>query len=232
MKRLPIGILASGRGSNFEAIIGAIEAGRVNAEVRILIANRPEAHVLEVARVHGVPTAVIDHHRFASREDFDAELANVLCAEQTELVALAGFDRLITNALLDAFPARIINVHPALLPAFTGVDAQAQASSYGVTIAGATVHIVDDQVDHGPIIIQAAVPAIPGEDPLLLRNRILAQEHKIYPYAIQLFAEGRVLVTGRSVTIRGVASVREDALISPPLPNAFRIDVASRVRPC
>ena len=219
MRALPIGVLASGTGTNFEAIAEAIVSGTLDAEIRLLLCNRPHASVLERAREKGVTAEVVDHEGFEDRERFDRELVSRLCAVGTELVVLAGFDRLITAAMLEAFPQRIINIHPALLPAFKGVDAQAQATDHGVRIAGATVHIVDERVDHGPIIIQAAVPVVPGESEETVRRRILRQEHKIYPRAIQLFAEGRVRVSGRRVIIAGVGEPTGEVLISPPLEN-------------
>jgi phosphoribosylglycinamide formyltransferase-1 len=171
--------------------------------------------------VRGVKTAIIDHRSFPSREAFDTQVVAILRAEQVALLALAGFDRVVTATLLNVFPDRVLNVHPALLPAFPGMDAQAQASRYGVTIAGATVHLVDEHVDHGAIVIQAAVPTLPDEAPETLRERILAQEHRIYPYAIQLFAEGRVSVEGRRVRIRGIEGSERAALVNPPLPPDF-----------
>jgi phosphoribosylglycinamide formyltransferase-1 len=213
--------MASGRGSNFEAILKAVEVGRLDADVRILVVNRPDAAALHTARVRGVKTAIIDHRSFPSREAFDTQVVAILRAEQVALLALAGFDRVVTATLLNVFPDRVLNVHPALLPAFPGMDAQAQASRYGVTIAGATVHLVDEHVDHGAIVIQAAVPTLPDEAPETLRERILAQEHRIYPYAIQLFAEGRVSVEGRRVRIRGIEGSERAALVNPPLPPDF-----------
>lgn len=218
MKRLRLGVLASGTGTNFEAIVRAIDEDRLDAEIAVLVCNRPQARVVELASAAGIATRIIDHKRFDRREDFDAQVADALSEVGVELVVMAGFDRLVTGVLLERFSSRIINIHPALLPAFKGVDAQAQAARYGVTIAGATVHVVDDQVDHGPIIVQAAVPVVPGEDHDSVRRRILAQEHRIYPYAIQLFAEGRVRIEGRTVVVDGRAPAGDQCLISPPLP--------------
>jgi phosphoribosylglycinamide formyltransferase-1 len=213
--------MASGRGSNFGAILKAIDAGRLDADVRILVVNRPRAGALNTARERAIKAVVVDHRDFPSREAFDAHVAATLRAEQVALVALAGFDRIVTATLLNAFPDRVLNVHPALLPAFPGMDAQAQACRYGVTIAGATVHLVDEHVDHGAIIIQAAVPTLPDEESESLRARILVQEHRIYPYAIQLFAEGRVSVEGRRVRIRGIEGSEHATLVNPPLPPTF-----------
>ena len=214
---LPIGILASGTGSNAEAIAAAIADGRLDAEIRVLVCNRSTAAVLEKAAARGIATRVVDHRAFDSREAFDSEVADILVKAGVHLVAMAGFDRIVTNALLSRFPFRVLNIHPALLPAFRGADAQAQAVRYGVTISGATVHIVDADVDHGPIVVQAAVPIVPGEDVESARRRILAQEHRIYPHALQMFAEDRVRVVGRCVEIRDAAFSSDDALVSPPL---------------
>jgi phosphoribosylglycinamide formyltransferase-1 len=214
---LPIGILASGTGTNFDAIARAIDEGRLDARVSTLVCNRPDAPVLAKAAARGIEPRLIEHGSFKSREAFDTAVADALQAAHAELVVMAGFDRIVTRALLSRFPARVLNIHPALLPAFRGSDAQAQAAEYGVTIAGATVHIVDEDVDHGPILVQAAVPIVPGEDTDTVRRRILAQEHRIYPFAIQLFAEGRVRVDGRRIEISGRGVPGEECLISPPL---------------
>ncbi|RMF20231.1 MAG: phosphoribosylglycinamide formyltransferase [Deltaproteobacteria bacterium] len=217
VERLPIGILASGTGSNFVAISDAIEARRLDAEIRVLVCNRPGAPVIEKARTRGIRVELVDHRKFDSRAAFDRHVAALLREAGVRLVVLAGFDRLVTGELLSAFPERVINIHPALLPAFRGVDAQRQAAEHGVAITGATVHIVDEEVDHGPIIIQAAVPVVPGEGAEEVRRRILAQEHRIFPYAIQLFAEDRVRVEGRFVRISGRPTPGDEALVSPPI---------------
>ncbi len=219
---LSVGILASGTGTNFDAIARAIEDRRLDAHIRLLVCNHAEAPVVDKARRRDIATAIIEHARFATRERFDAAVADALANAGVELVAMAGFDRIVTSELLSRFPNRVLNIHPALLPAFRGVDAQAQAAAYGVTIAGATVHLVDAEVDHGPIVVQAAVPIRPGEGADVVRARILAQEHRIYPYALQLFAEGRVRVEGRLVLISGLDPPADESLISPPLPPRFR----------
>jgi len=215
-KKLGLGILASGTGSNFDAIARACANGEIDAEVRVLVCNRPGAAVLEKATVHGVKAVVVPHARYPDRREFDGAVADVLHAHDTELVVMAGFDRVVTGQLLSRFPQRVVNIHPSLLPAFKGLDAQGQAVEYGARIAGATVHLVDDDVDHGPILVQAAVPVLPDDDAETLRLRILAQEHRIYPRAIQLFAEGRVRVDGRRVRITGsVAPPKTAALVNP-----------------
>jgi phosphoribosylglycinamide formyltransferase-1 len=214
---LAIAILASGAGSNFEAIAEAIAAGSLDADIRLLICNRPRAAVLEKAARRDMESVVIDHRDFASREEFDAKVVEHIKHSGAQLVVMAGFDRVVTKVLIDAFPCRLINIHPSLLPAFRGSNAQRQAADYGVTVTGATVHLVDEEVDHGPIIVQAAVPVIPGEDAEAIRKRILVQEHRIYPWAIQLFAEGRIEVEGAKVRISTKAQSRDQVLISPPL---------------
>ncbi|MFQ5477370.1 MAG: phosphoribosylglycinamide formyltransferase [Candidatus Binatia bacterium] len=217
--KLPVGVLASGTGTNFEAIVRAIAASRLDAEIRMLVCNRPRAEVLERARTHGIPAVVVDHEHYGSREEFDAAVASTLVNAGAELVAMAGFDRVVTSALLKRFPQRVLNIHPALLPAFRGANAQQQASAYGVTICGATVHLVDEEVDHGPIIVQAAVAIAAGEDPKTIRERVLIEEHRIYPFAIQLFAEGRVSIEGRRAVVRGATRNEGEVLTSPKLSN-------------
>jgi phosphoribosylglycinamide formyltransferase-1 len=212
---LPIGILVSGSGTNLQAIIDAIEEGRLAAEVRLVLCNVPGARALERAQRHGLPTLLLDHREFANRAAFDARVTEVLRARAVDLVVLAGFNRLLSPLLVRAFPLRIMNIHPALLPAFPGLNAQRQALEYGVRIAGATVHFVDEETDHGPIILQAAVPVDPADTEETLKARILAQEHRIYPEAIQLFAEGRLRVDGRRVVVAGAAPPRDAALLSP-----------------
>jgi phosphoribosylglycinamide formyltransferase-1 len=216
---LAIGILASGTGTNFDAIAAAIADHRLDAEIRVLICNRPRADVLRKAAARGIATRTIEHRSFATRDAFDVAIANALEDAAVELVVLAGFDRIVTTALLERFPDRVLNIHPALLPAFPGEKAQEQAWRYGVRITGATVHIVDAAVDHGPIVVQAAVAIDPADDLDTVRKRILVEEHRIYPYAIQLFAEGRVRVDGRRVLVDGTPVGASGALISPPLPR-------------
>ena len=219
MSLLSIGILASGSGTNFDSIAAAVAGGRVAARIAVLACNRAHAPVLAKAKARNIPTLFLDHRSFASREAFDGALADNLAAAGVELVVMAGFDRIVTGALLGRFPQRVVNIHPALLPSFRGTDAQAQAAAYGVTIAGASVHFVDEDVDHGPIILQGAVPVAPGEDAATVQRRILAVEHRIYPEALRLIAEGRVQVEGRLVRVLGRRSIGDECLISPPLGN-------------
>ncbi len=214
---LAIAILASGAGSNFEAIAEAIAAGSLDADIRLLICNRPQAAVLEKAARRDIESVVVDHRDFASREEFDAKVVGHIKNSGARLVVMAGFDRVVTRVLIDAFPSRLINIHPSLLPAFRGSNAQRQAADYRVTVTGATVHLVDEEMDHGPIIVQAAVPVTPGEDAEAIRKRILVQEHRIYPWAIQLFAEGRIEVEGAKIRINTKAQSKDQVLVSPPL---------------
>lgn len=216
-KRMRLGVLASGGGTNLQAIIDRCRESSFPAEIAVVIANNPGAGALERARQAGIPARCINHRDFASREEFDAALVEALREAGIELVVLAGFMRIITKVLLDAFPLRIINIHPALLPAFPGLHVQQQAIDYGARFSGCTVHFVDGGVDTGPIIIQAVVPVLPGDTADTLAARILIQEHQIYPRAIQLLAEGRVRVTGRTVAIEPPATADAAALTNPSL---------------
>ena len=212
------GVLISGTGTNLQAIIDRVADGSLDCRIALVISNRAQAAGLERATRAAIPTRVIDHHEFATREAFDGALADALRAEGVELVVLAGFDRLITRVLLDAFPNRIVNVHPALLPAFKGLHAQRQALAYGARITGATVHFVDDAEDHGPIILQGAILVAPDDTEETLAQRILEVEHRLYPAAIQLFAQGRLVVEGRRVRIRAEPAARERRLLPDVLP--------------
>ena len=199
-ERVPVklGVLISGTGTNLQAIIDAIERRDLRAEIRVVISNRAGAQGLERARRRGIPTRVIEHRGFPSREDFDRALVNALVEHGVELVVCAGFMRLLSPVMLAAFPDRVMNIHPALLPAFPGVHAQKAALEYGVRFTGCTVFFVREGVDDGPIIVQAAVPVMPGDNEESLSERIRAQEHRIYPWAIQLFQEGRLTIAGRT----------------------------------
>jgi phosphoribosylglycinamide formyltransferase 1 len=210
-----LGVLISGTGSNLQAIIDAILRGDLKAEIRLVISNRPDAQGLERARRHGIETAVIEHRKFPSREDFDRALLAALRDRSVELVALAGFMRLLSSVMLDAFPGRIMNIHNSLLPSFPGIHGPRDAIEYGVKIAGCTVFFVTPGVDVGPVIVQAAVPVLPGDDEDRLAARILQQEHRIFPHAISLFQQGRLEIEGRRVIIKGDSSASN----SPPLVN-------------
>jgi phosphoribosylglycinamide formyltransferase 1 len=192
-----IGVLISGRGSNLHALIRAVDDGRLDARVAVVISNRPEAPGLEHARQAGIETLVVDHRQFKSRHDFDRTLATELKSRNVVLVCLAGFMRLVGVELLQAFPNAILNVHPSLLPAFPGVNAQQQALDHGVRVSGATVHLVTPELDAGPIIIQACVPVHPGDTVESLGARILAEEHRIYPEAVRVMLAGGWRVDGR-----------------------------------
>jgi len=199
MKKIRLGVLISGRGSNLQAIIDASAREEVPAEVVVVISNNPEAYGLERARRHNIPAVVIDHRKFKDKNTYELEMVKVLREYQVDLVCLAGYMRIVGPVLLEHYRGRMMNIHPALLPSFPGLHAQKQALDYGVKISGATVHFVDEGCDTGPIIIQAAVPVLEDDTEETLSARILEQEHKIYPQAIKLFAEGRLKIEGRRV---------------------------------
>ena len=192
-----IGVLISGRGSNLQALINAIDEGRLQAAIAVVISNRADAGGLERARGAGIETLVVDHRAFVTRDDFDRALASELTSRRVALVCLAGFMRLVGAPLLEAFPDRILNVHPSLLPAFPGVDAQRQALEHGVKVAGATVHLVTAELDGGPIVLQASVPVRDDDTPETLAARILIEEHRIYPEAARIMLAGGWSVEGR-----------------------------------
>jgi phosphoribosylglycinamide formyltransferase-1 len=196
-----LGILISGRGSNFEAIASTIARRRLDAEIAIVISNRSNAAGLEIARERGIPVRVIPSQGL-DREAYDRLLVDELRTHEVELVCLAGFMRLLSAHFVRAFPDRVLNIHPSLLPAFPGLDAQRQALDHGVRITGCTVHFVDEFLDSGPILIQSAVPVLDTDTVETLSARILAQEHAIYPKAVQYLVEGRVTIEGRRVLIR------------------------------
>jgi phosphoribosylglycinamide formyltransferase-1 len=181
-----LGVLISGRGSNLQAILNACRDGKLDARVGVVISNVAGAPGLDHARAAGVPVEILPHGDFRSREEYDAALVDRLRAHGVELVCLAGFMRLLSPVFVRAFPGRILNVHPSLLPAFPGLHAQRQALEHGVKVTGATVHLVDEELDHGPILVQRAVPVLEDDDEESLSARILEQEHLIYPEAIAL----------------------------------------------
>ena len=200
-RKLPIGVLVSGSGSNLQSIIDHIEQGSLDAEIKVVISNVPDAYALKRAQIHHLPSLIIRHDDFETREAFEEEIVRVFKSKHVELVVLAGFMRIISPVLLDAYPQRIMNIHPALLPSFRGMHAQRQALDYGVKFSGCTVHFVDVGVDSGPIIIQAVVPLFDGDTEETLSARILKEEHRIYPQAIQFFASGRITIKNRQVMI-------------------------------
>ncbi len=216
MIALKIGVLASGRGSNFQSIIDSIESGYLKAEIGVLITDNQEAFAIERARKHGIEHLAMLAGRFNSKDDYFRKIAEELKRREIGLVALAGFMRIVRKPLIDAFPNRIMNIHPALLPSFPGLHGQRQAYDYGVKLSGCTVHFVDEGMDTGPIIIQAAVAVKDDDTEDSLSERILKFEHRIYPEAIKLFSEGRIEVVGRKATIRK-ASVDERGLVNPSL---------------
>ncbi len=216
MKTIKLGVLVSGRGSNLQAIIDNIGAGRLSAEIAVVISDQGDAYSLERARKHGIPAAHISAKGYKGRrEEYDALLVKELQKRGVELVCLAGFMRIITPVLLKAFPNRILNIHPALLPAFPGLHVQMAALKHGVKFSGCTVHFVDENMDTGPIIIQAVVPVLDRDTEDSLSARILEQEHKIYSRAIQLYAEGKLRIEGRRVLTSGDGDKQDGVLINP-----------------
>jgi phosphoribosylglycinamide formyltransferase-1 len=202
---LTLGVLASGRGSNLQAILDAIAAGRCPARVAVVVSDRSDALALDRARRAGIKAVSVDPRAHAGRAAYDEAVSALLVDHGVELVCLAGYRRLLTSGFVERFRGRILNVHPALLPAFPGLQAQRQALAYGVKVAGATVHLVDEGVDTGPIVLQAAVPVRDDDTEASLSERILVEEHRLYPEAIRLFAEGRLVLDGRRVRLRGDA---------------------------
>lgn len=201
-QKIKLGVLVSGRGSNLQAIIDAIERGELTAEVAVVVSNHSGVLALERAEHHGLKTAVIERRGYGSRRDQEKAILDCLLEHQVDLVVLAGFDRVVGDDLLSAYAGRVINIHPSLLPAFSGgLHAQAEALAYGVKVSGCTVHFVTQEIDGGPIILQQAVPVLESDTVESLAARILVEEHKLLPRAIQLLAEGRVAIEGRRVLI-------------------------------
>jgi len=197
-----VGILISGRGSNMTALVGAMRDGRVPAEPAVVLSNVPGAPGLLTAAGWEIPTAVVEHGSVTPREAHERAVIAVLEQHGVDIVCLAGYMRRLSPLFVEAFPGRILNVHPALLPAFPGLDAQRKALLYGVKVAGCTVHLVDDEVDHGPIVLQATVPVEDDDTEETLSARILEREHAIYPEALALLASGRLRLDGRRVRVR------------------------------
>ena len=192
-----LGVLISGRGSNHQALIDAIKCRALDATIAVVISNRQDAGGLERARAAGIESIVMLHRDFASRDDYDRALASELRAREVGLVCLAGFMRLVGAELIDAFPGRILNIHPSLLPAFPGLDAQKQAVDHGVRVSGVTVHLVTAEVDGGPIVVQRAVAVLPGDTAESLAARILEEEHRAYPEAVKMILDGGWRLAGR-----------------------------------
>ncbi len=233
---LPIAVLLSGGGSNLQSIIDRIEEGVLDAEIRLVISNKASAFGIERAKKHNISYAVLAHTDYRSREDFDRAMVKSInehgVTAPEGAVVMAGFMRMVTHELLSAFPHRVINIHPALLPSFPGVHGQGDAADYGVKISGCTVHFVDEEMDHGPVIIQAAVPCNAGEDAGHLGPRILKLEHRVFPQALQWLAQDRLEIQDRHVHLK-VAGVplapapkadvepAANALVWPPLEEGF-----------
>jgi len=217
-ERLRVGVLASGRGSNLQAIIDAIEAGTLRAQIVVVLSNKKDAGALDRAREHGLTNVFLDPTPFAGQPDaraaYDRAVLDVLNKHEVELVLLAGYMKIVTSVLISAYENRMMNIHPSLLPSFPGLDVQTKAIAHGVRFSGCTVHFVTEGVDEGPIIIQAAVPILEGDTPEALASRILMEEHRIFPKAVQLYAEGRLVVDGRIVRVRG-ASHATGSLTNP-----------------
>ena len=200
-KRGRVGVLLSGRGSNFRAIHDAMSQGKINADIVVVISNRAEAPGLQTARERGLETLFLDPKAYPSKEAYDEASVSELKKREVDLVCLAGYMKIVTPLFCQAFRHQIMNIHPALLPSFPGLNAQKQAVDYGVRYSGATVHFVSEEVDGGPIILQAVVPVYQDDTEETLANRILVWEHKIYPEAVHLYFEGRLEVRGRKVYI-------------------------------
>lgn len=213
--KLRVGVLVSGGGTNLQALLDACAQQDFPAEIALVISNVPGAFALERARKAQVPAEVLSHKESPDRAAFEARLVERLNAAGVELVCLAGFMRIVGATFLRAFPQRVLNIHPALLPSFPGMHGPRQALAHGAKIAGCTVHFVDEGTDTGPIIAQAAVPVLPEDDEAALAARILVQEHRLYPMAVRLFAEGALTVDGRTVKIRGESGDPGRALRSP-----------------
>lgn len=202
MERIRLGVLASGRGSNLQSILEHCQQGLIPAQVAVVLSDKPGAYALERARAAGIQAYAVEPKAYPSKEAYEQTLVQYLQEADVQLVCLAGYMRLVGETLLRTFPNQIMNIHPALLPSFPGLHGQRDALHYGVKISGCTVHFVDEGMDSGPIILQAAVPVCEGDTEDTLAARILEQEHRLYPRAIQLFAEGRLDVQGRVVQIR------------------------------
>jgi len=197
-----IAVLASGRGSNFQAVLDAMRDGRIPATCVGLFTDNPEAYAAERARAADIPVTTVDYSRFASREEYEKALLSGLVTCNPDLLVLAGYMRIVGREIVQEFTGRMINIHPALLPSFPGLHGQRQSLEHGVKVAGCTVHFVDENLDGGPIIVQKCVPVLEGDDEEALASRILEQEHRCLPEAIRLFCEGRLSIVGRRVIIR------------------------------
>lgn len=224
---LKIAVLASGRGSNFKAILDRVRAGRIAAEIALVLSNNPEAPVLRIAAEAGIPAWAEAHRSFPSRAAFDGAMLAAMRQAGVDAVVLAGYMRLLSPEFIRAYPGRILNIHPALLPAFPGVRGGADALAYGVKLAGCTVHFVVEEADAGPVIIQAALPVLDGDTEESLMERVHGLEHRIYPQAVAWFAQGRLRLEGRAVRLLPSKDIASPAvspgpgLIHPPLEQGF-----------
>jgi phosphoribosylglycinamide formyltransferase 1 len=224
---LPLAVLISGSGSNLQSLMDRIDAGAVPARIALVVSNNPEAYGLTRAAERGLPTRVVPHGLFSSRDEYDQALLDAVTAAGAQAVVLAGFMRILGPRFVRAFRGRILNIHPALLPSFAGTHGARDANGYGVKISGCTVHFVDEQMDHGPVVIQAAVPALAEDGPEDLAARILALEHRIYPQAVAWLASGRLRVEGRTVHVASANVPLAEAapgsayLVNPPLEQGF-----------
>ena len=205
-----VGILISGRGRNMVALVDAMAGGAVGAEAVVVVSNVADAPGLDLAAARGVPVEVVDSRKVKPRKVHEARVIDILQGYRVDLVCLAGYMRLLTPLMVDAFRGRLLNVHPSLLPAFPGLDAQRQALTYGVKVSGCTVHFVDEQCDHGPIVLQAAVPVLEGDTEASLGARILEQEHRIYPEAVRRFFAGTLEIQGRRCVDRTAPTASAD----------------------
>lgn len=194
-----LAVLASGRGSNLQALIDAIEEGKIRAEIAVVISDNPEAQALNRADKYGIPAVSVQRRNFTTREFFEKQILDIIEEKKCDLICLAGFMRILSSYFINNSEAKIINIHPSLLPSFPGLDAQKQALDYGVKFSGCTVHFVDEGMDSGPIILQAVVPVYDDDTEDTLAERILKEEHRIYPEAVKLIAEGKVKIEGRRV---------------------------------
>ena len=202
MSKINIVVLISGRGSNLQAIIDAVESGQINGNISCVISNVPSAFGLERAKKHSIPGVVVDNKKFPDKSSYEAVLLKTIDTFAPDLICLAGYMRIVGEGIIKKYKDRIINIHPALLPSFPGLHAQRQAIEAGVKESGCTVHFVDEGCDTGPIILQKKVPVIPGDTEATLSARILEEEHKLYPKAIQLFADGKLKINGRKVEVK------------------------------
>jgi phosphoribosylglycinamide formyltransferase-1 len=215
--RLKVGVLISGRGSNLQALIDACADPAFPAEIVLVLSNKADAYGLERARQAGIPAAVVSHRDYADKPGFEAAMDDALNAAGVELVCLAGFMRLLTSGFVERWHNRLINIHPSLLPSFKGLDTHVRVIEAGVRFTGCTVHFVRPAMDEGPIILQAVVPILEGDDDHTLADRVLIAEHRCYPGALKLIAEGRAKVEGERVAISGAPANAPEPLLNPPV---------------